>query len=116
MNKDNQPIMVTRIFEAILEFPGHVIEWIQNHMINISAHTLGWLTIVLLHLSSVPTLLAVLTNQSDKMPPVDIMLFIWAGLTAIFFKSLFERNYLYIATICVGFVGQTILMSLILFK
>lgn len=114
MNNDTLPI--TRWLESLLNIPGLIIEFIRNHLVNISAHTLGWITIVMLHLASVPTLLAVLTNQSDKMPPVDIMLFVWGGLTAIFFKSLFERNYLYIATICLGFVGQTILMSLILFK
>jgi len=113
-NFDTSPI--TRALEWFLNIPGMAIEFVRNHLANISAHTLGWCTIVLLHLSSVPTLFAVLTNQSDRMPPVDIMLFVWAGLTTIFFKSLFERNYLYIATICVGFVGQTILMSLILFK
>lgn len=114
MNNDTLP--VTRWLESVLNIPGLIIEFVRNHLVNISAHTLGWITIVMLHLASVPTLLAVLTNQSDKMPPVDIMLFVWGGLTAIFFKSLFERNYLYIATICLGFVGQTILMSLILFK
>jgi len=114
MNHEVNP--VTRALESFLNIPTMIIEFIQNHLVNVSAHTLGWLTIVMLHLSSVPTLLAVLTNQSDRMPPVDIMLFIWGGLIAIFFKSLFERNYLYIATVCLGFVGQTVLMSLILFK
>jgi hypothetical protein len=114
MNHEVNP--VTRALESFLNIPTMIIEFIRNHLVNVSAHTLGWLTIVMLHLSSVPTLLAVLTNQSDRMPPVDIMLFIWGGLIAIFFKSLFERNYLYIATVCLGFVGQTVLMSLILFK
>jgi len=114
MNNDVSP--VTRALESVLNVPGMILQFIQDHLVNVSAHTLGWLTIVMLHLSSVPTLLAVLTHQSDKMPPVDIMLFIWGGLIAIFFKSLFERNYLYIATVCLGFVGQTVLMSLILFK
>jgi hypothetical protein len=112
-----EPLPVaTRILEGILNIPGACLTFIRDHLVNISAHTLGWFTIIMLHLSSVPTLLAVLTNQSDRMPPVDIMLFVWGGLTAVFFKSLFERNYLYVATNCLGFVGQTILMSLILFK
>jgi hypothetical protein len=107
---------VTRIFESILNIPGNMLLFIREHLGNISAHTLGWLTIIMLHLSSVPTLFAVLTHQSDRMPPVDIMLFIWGALIAVFFKSLFERNFLYLATICLGFCGQTVLMSLILFK
>jgi len=103
-------------FKNLIDLPGLIIEFFRSHMIKVSAHTLGLITIVMLHLSSVPTLLAFLAAQSDRMPPVDIMLFVWGGLTTIFFKSLFERNYLYIAVNCLGFVAQTVLMSLVLFK
>ena len=107
---------VSAALALLTNVAGVVVDFVRNHLTNVSAHTLGWVTVLLLHLSSVPTLLAVLTNQSDRMPPVDIMLFIWGGLIAIFFKSLLEKNFLYLATICLGFVGQTLLMSLILFK
>ena len=112
----NTETAITRMIDAFFSIPSIILMFIKDHFGNISAHTLGWLTIVMLHLSSVPTLLAVLTHQSDRMPPVDIMLFIWGALIAVFFKSLFERNFLYLATICLGFCGQTVLMSLILFK
>jgi len=90
--------------------------FVKEHLGKLSSHTLGWITIVLLHLASVPTLMAVLLGKSDKLPPVDLVLFIWCGLITLFFKSLIERNSLYIATICLGFVAQTVMMSLILFK
>jgi hypothetical protein len=54
--------------------------------------------------------------KSDRLPPIDLMVFVWAGLVTLFFKSLIERNTLYIATICMGFTAQTFLMGLILFK
>lgn len=91
-------------------------DFFKNHIGNISARTLGLLAIVLAHFSSIPTLMAVLLGHSDKLPPVDLMLFVWASLVAIFFKSLIERNSLYVATISVGFAAQTVIMSLILFK
>ncbi|NBO99861.1 MAG: hypothetical protein EBU90_07000 [Proteobacteria bacterium] len=106
--------------EKILEFVKHLpmaaVVWLKTHIGRISAHTLGWFTIVLLHLASIPTLLAVLMAQNDKLPPVDLMIFVWSGLITLFFKSLIERNFLYIATICLGFCAQTVIMSLILFK
>lgn len=116
MNQRDSLMIFTNFLESITHIPTKIYEFITEHLGKMSAHTFGFITIILLHLSSVPTLLAVLTGQSDKMPPVDIMLFIWAGLVSIFFKSLFERNYIYVATICLGFVGQTVLMSLIMFK
>lgn len=88
----------------------------KEHLGHISAHTLGWITIILLHLSSIPTLISVLMAQSDKLPPVDLMVFVWSALITLFFKALIEKNSLYIATICLGFAAQTVIMSLILFK
>lgn len=90
--------------------------FLKEHLGHISAHTLGWITIVLMHFATIPTLIAVLLAQSDKLPPVDLMIFVWAALTTLFFKSLIEKNFLYIATICMGFLAQTVLMGLILFK
>lgn len=100
----------------IKELPKRFLRFLKVNLGRISAHTLGWLTIVLLHFSPMPTLFAVLMANSDKLPPVDLMLFVWSALITLFFKSLIERNFLYISTICVGFVFQTVLMSLILFK
>lgn len=107
-------------FDNILNYigniPARVYAFLKDHIGHISAHTLGWVTIVLLHFASIPTLIAVLMAQSDKLPPVDLMVFVWAALITLFFKSLIERNFLYVATICLGFAGQTLLMGLILFK
>lgn len=107
---------VEKIADFIRNIPLVLWLWLKEHLGHISAHTLGWLTIILLHLASIPTLLAVLMAQNDKLPPVDLMIFVWSGLITLFFKSLIERNFLYIATICLGFCAQTVIMSLILFK
>lgn len=104
------------ILDTLKNVPMIVWKFLQTHLGHISSHTLGWLTIVLLHFASIPTLLAVLLAQNDKLPPVDLMIFVWSGLITLFFKSLIERNFLYIATICLGFCAQTVIMSLILFK
>lgn len=93
-----------------------LFKFVDRHLGHVSAHTLGWLSIVLLHLSTVPTLMAVLMAQSDRMPPVDLIIFVWSALITMFFKALIERNSFYIATIGVGFAAQTVIMSLILFR
>lgn len=104
------------LIEYFKSLPHMIVVLLKEHLGKISAHTLGWLTIVLLHLASVPTLISVLMAQSDKLPPVDLMVFVWSALITLFFKSLIEKNFLYIATICIGFAAQTVIMSLILFK
>ena len=108
--------MKSAFLDMVGKVPSKIYVFLRDHLGHISARTLGWITIVLLHFASIPTLISVLMAQSDKLPPVDLMVFVWAGLITLFFKSLIERNTLYIATICMGFAAQTFLMGLILFK
>lgn len=108
--------LLTSTFDAVSATVNHVITFARTHLGHVSSNTLGWITIILLHLASVPTLVAVLLAQNDKLPSIDLMMFVWAALTTLFFKSLIEKNYLYIATNCMGFLAQTVLMGFILFK
>jgi hypothetical protein len=97
-------------------FAEDAYDWVINHIPKLSADALGWIAIVLCHFAAIPTLFAVLLGQSDKLPPVDIMIFIWVALITMFAKALIDSNKLYIATIAAGFAAQTMLMGLILFK
>jgi len=108
--------MENRFLKFVNNVPAAVTIFFKEYFGKISAHTLGWLAIVLCHLASIPTLISVLVAQNDKMPPVDLMLFVWAALITMFFKALIEKNTLYVATICLCFVAQTLIMGLILFK
>lgn len=105
-----------KFIEFISKLVGFVYMFFKNHLGHLSAHTLGWITIVLLHFAAVPTLLAMILAQSDKLPPYDLMIFVWAALTTMFFKSLIEKNFLYVSTICVGFIGQVVMLGMIVFK
>ena len=103
-------------FIGVIDTVKAIYKFIADHLVHISAHALGWIAIVMLHFASVPTLWAVLTAHSDRLPTIDLMIFIWAALTTLFVKALLEKDRLYIATIAIGFVAQTLLMGLILFK
>lgn len=108
--------MKEKFDQLVSNVPNGVAVFFKEYLGKISAHTLGWLAIVLCHFASIPTLVAVLFGTSDRMPPVDLMMFVWVALTTLFFKALIEKNTLYVATICLGFAAQTLLMGLILFK
>ena len=109
-------MFVTSTVKFVTDFYKLVYNYIVEHMARISAHALGWIAIVMLHFASVPTLLAVLTANSDKLPPIDIMIFVWSALTTLFIKALLDKDRLYISTICAGFIAQTVMMGLIIFK
>lgn len=91
-------------------------EWFFTHVTPASSEMFGWLAVVFIHSATIPTLLAVITGLSDKMPTVDLVLLSWAGLACLFAQAAVNRNMLQLITISVGFMLQSTLMALIFFK
>jgi len=90
--------------------------WLEQHLPKVSAETLGWLAVVVIHCATIPTLLALLTGLSDTVPNLDIVLFMWAGLVLLFFRAVVLRDMLNIITVGLGFIIQAVIMAMILFK
>ena len=90
--------------------------WLEQHLPKVSADTLGWLAVVVIHCATIPTLLALLTGLSDTVPNLDIVVFMWAGLILLFFRAVVLRDMLNIITIGLGFIAQAVIMAMILFK
>jgi hypothetical protein len=89
---------------------------LAENLPRVSADTLGWLAVILIHCATIPTLLALLTGLSDNVPNLDIVLFMWAGLVLLFVRSVVLRDTLNIITIGAGFIVQATVMAMILFK
>jgi len=90
--------------------------WLTQSLPKVSADTLGWLAVILMHAATIPTLLAILTGLSNRTPSVDIILLMWGGLVLLFGRAVVLKDSLNIITIGVGFITQAVLMALILFK
>jgi hypothetical protein len=90
--------------------------WLEQHLPKVSADTLGWLAVVIIHAATIPTLFALLTGLSDNVPNLDIILFVWAGLSLLFARAVVLKDMLNIVTIGVGFILQAVIMAMILFK
>jgi hypothetical protein len=93
-----------------------ITEWVAAHVAPITAETFAWLAVIFIHAATIPTLVAVLTGLSDRMPTVDMVLLTWAGLSCLFAQAAIQRNMLQILTIAAGFLIQSSLMALIFFK
>lgn len=93
-----------------------VKDFVQNKFSHISAETLGWMAVIILHGSTIPSLLAVMSGLTDRLPGVDLVLLVWTGLTLLFVKAAVQRDMLNIITIGLGFIIQATLMALIFFK
>ena len=93
-----------------------VNQFLNTYLPKISADTLGWLAVIVINCATIPTLLALMTGLSDKVPSLDMVMFLWASLILLFARAIVLRDMLNIITISVGFMIQASLMAMILFK
>lgn len=93
-----------------------MMESIKENVAHLSAETLGWIAVILVHMATIPTLVAVLTGLTEKLPPVDMVGLMWLGLFFFFVRSVIAKDLLNIITIGFGFFVQAILCALIIFK
>ena len=99
-------------FDSLDDFKKYVIDKVSR----ISAETLGWVANLVLHAATIPSLLALMHGLTDRNPPVDLVLLVWAGLGLLFVKAAVQKDMLNVITIGVGFIAQATMMALIFFK
>jgi hypothetical protein len=107
---------MSKIFTFFGNLRSNFVAWLSHSLHTVSAETLGWLAVILIHGATIPTLLALLTGLSDNTPSVDIVLLMWSGLVLLFGRAVILKDSLNIITIGAGFIIQAVLMALILFK
>jgi len=75
----------------------------------------GWIGMLLIHGATIPTSVAVIAGWSDRLPPLDMILMIWAGLFLFLIRGIAQKDWLYIVSNAIGFALQSLLISIILF-
>jgi hypothetical protein len=91
-------------------------DFVSDKISHVSAETLGWMAVIVLHSATVPSLLAVMSGLTDKLPGVDLVMLVWTGLAFLFVKAAVQKDMLNLVTIGFGFIIQAVLMALIFFK
>jgi hypothetical protein len=91
-------------------------EFMVEHVKNVSSETVGWLAVLFIHCATIPSLLGLLLGVSDKLPSIDVVVFLWVSLFLLFVKALIIKDTLNIVTISVGFMVQASLLGLLVFK
>ena len=86
------------------------------HFSKVSADTLNWIAIIVLHAATIPSFIALMSGLSDRAPSLDLVLFIWSALALFFIRAVVLKDILNIITIGVGFMVQAMLMALLFFR
>ncbi len=100
----------------IQNFAESIKSFFKEKTSNLSSETLGWLAILFIHGATIPSLLALMVGLTDNVPPIDVILMVWAGLFLFFIKSAVQKDMLNLITIGLGFMVQSVMMILIFFK
>ena len=100
--------------EKFNEFKEKVFSYFEGFT-KATADTFAWISIVTLICATIPGFIAVMAGATDKMPPLDIALILWAGLLLYFVKSAIIKDMLMVVTIGFGFAIQAVMLGLIFF-
>jgi hypothetical protein len=93
-----------------------ISEFCRTKLTAATAETIAWIAVIVIHAATIPTMLAIMSGLTEKMPPIDLVLFIWAGLSLMFVRATILKDMLNIVTIGFGFIIHATILALILFK
>jgi len=88
----------------------------KTRLTTTTAETISWIGLILIHAATVPTVLSIMAGLNDKMPPLDLVLLVWAGLAMFFVRAAILKDMINLVTIGFGFVAHAVLLALLVFK
>ena len=75
----------------------------------------GWLGMVLVQSATLPTTVRYLLGWSQTLPPLSMVLLVWAGLACYFVRAYEGRDVLYMVSNGFGFIVNTVLLACIVY-
>jgi|688.fasta_scaffold820753_2 hypothetical protein len=108
--------MTETLGDKFLNFFANIGKDFKEKITKLSSDTIHWMAVLCLHAATAPNLLGLMFGLTDTMPPIDIVLIVWAGLALLFMKAIIMKDRLNLITIGVGFMAQAVVMALIFFK
>jgi hypothetical protein len=99
-----------------MEFLNSVQVFVSQHLKRLTADTLLWIAAIVLHCSTVPSVLALMAGITDRPPNIDVVMFIWVALVLLFARAIVLKDQLNVVTIGCGFIAQAVLLAFIVFR
>jgi hypothetical protein len=75
----------------------------------------GWVGMLLIHGATIPVTVSNIMGWSSQLPPLSMVLLVWAGLALFLWRAIARNDTLYIVSNAVGFVLNSVLLALIVF-
>jgi hypothetical protein len=75
----------------------------------------GWIGMCLIHGATIPVTVSNILGWSSQLPPLSMVMLVWAGLALFLWRAIARNDTLYIVSNAVGFVLNSVLLALIVF-
>ena len=76
----------------------------------------GWLGMILIQSSTLPVTYNVLMGTATNIPPFSMIFLVWAGIILYLVRAIIQRDMVHITSNTIGFVTQSALLALVVFK
>ena len=73
----------------------------------------GWIGMCLIHGATLPITVGNIMGWTDNLPPLSMVLMIWAGLVLYLWRAIETADRLHIVSNSIGFVLQSVLLALL---
>lgn len=103
------------LIDQLKQLPRQLKTFVSEHLRTVTADTLSWVSVLILHASTIPGILALMSGLTDRPPSLDIVLFVWVALSLLFIRALFLKDILILFTIGAGFMLQASMLASIVF-
>ena len=70
----------------------------------------GWIGMVLIHGSTMPTIALRLVDDSAPLPPLSMVLMLFFGLSLFLYYAIARRDLIYFVSNLIGALGQAALL------
>ena len=88
----------------------------ESNAIRKFAEVCGYLGMVLIHASTLPSIIKILLGYSAILPPIEMVMLVLSGLFLFLIRAVAAKDTLYIISNGIGFFCNALLMSFIIFK
>ena len=82
----------------------------------IISNVAGWLGMVLIQSSTLPVTYNVLMGNSTHVPPFSMIFLVWSGIILYLIRAIIQKDIVHITSNTIGFVTQSALLALVVFK
>ena len=74
----------------------------------------GYAGMLLIHSATLPPIIGHMLGASGSLPPISMILMVWAGLLLFLIRAIAQKDLLYTISNAIGFFFNSILLVMIL--